>query len=307
MSGSAKSTSRGPYLSERSGPSVLDGESSTSDSSEMILDSPSEMIAEPADENDFHGRSEDEKMTASVVPVSTPDVPFTSSETRIDSRSDSRVDSRGLKWRVPAVETSLGYRAAKRMLDIAGALVGLAVFGPVMALCALLIRLQDGGAVFFSQVRVGENGEPFRILKFRSMVLNADAMKALLMDQNTHGDARTFKLLNDPRITPVGRWMRRLSLDELPQFWNVLRGDMSLVGPRPALPTEVELYDRSDYIRLAVKPGLTCIWQVSGRSRLDFHQQIQLDLQYIRTRSLWTDVSLILRTLPAVFRGDGAV
>ncbi len=299
MTGPAKSTSRGPYLSERSGPSVIEGESRPSDSSDLILDSQSEVTAEPGDENHFHGRSEDENMTVSVVPTATVDVPLASNE--------SRVDSRGLKWRVPAVETSVGYRLVKRSVDILGALVGLTLFGPVMALCALLIRLQDGGSVFFSQVRVGENGEPFRILKFRSMVLNADAMKALLMDQNTHGDARTFKLLNDPRITPVGRWMRRLSLDELPQFWNVLRGDMSLVGPRPALPSEVELYDRTDYIRLAVKPGLTCIWQVSGRSRLDFRQQIQLDLQYIRTRSIWTDLSLIFRTVPAVFRGDGAV
>lgn len=227
-------------------------------------------------------------------------------------RASSAPCSPAKPWRladgvVPSVATKPGYRILKRGLDILGALVGLAVFGPVMVICAVLIRLHDGGTIFFRQDRVGEGGRVFKILKFRSMVMDADRLKQGLLDLNSHCDARTFKLSDDPRVTPVGRWMRRLSLDEFPQFWNVLMGDMSLVGPRPALPSEVDLYESQDYIRLSVKPGLTCYWQVSGRSKLDFRQQVQLDAKYVEQRGLWTDVQLLARTIPAVLSGDGAV
>lgn len=208
---------------------------------------------------------------------------------------------------VPSAASKPVYRILKRSLDILGAMVGLAVFGPVMVLCAVLIRLHDGGAIFFRQDRVGEGGRVFKILKFRSMVMDADRLKQGLLDLNSHCDARTFKLADDPRVTPVGRWMRRLSLDEFPQFWNVLMGDMSLVGPRPALPSEVDLYESRDFVRLSVKPGLTCYWQVSGRSKLDFRQQVQLDAKYVEQRGLWTDIKLLARTIPAVLSGDGAV
>ena len=207
---------------------------------------------------------------------------------------------------IPYVTSSPVYASLKRIMDVCGAIVGLTMFGPLMAVCAILIKWQDGGPVLFCQSRVGERGDEFSILKFRSMVVNADKIRDELAELNTHSDDRTFKILNDPRITPVGRLMRRLSLDELPQFWNVLMGDMSLVGPRPALPSEVAIYERRDLIRLSVRPGLTCIWQVSGRSKLDFTRQRQLDAEYIRRRSLWLDTLLILKTAPAVFRGDGA-
>jgi lipopolysaccharide/colanic/teichoic acid biosynthesis glycosyltransferase len=187
-----------------------------------------------------------------------------------------------------------------------GAIVGLLVFSPVMLVAAILIKASDGGPILFRQNRVGRNGRMFAIVKFRSMLVNADAMKEELLEQNQHNDNRTFKILNDPRITAVGRVLRRLSVDELPQFWNVLRGEMSLVGPRPALPSEVALYEKRDFARLRVKPGITCIWQVSGRSNLDFQEQLKLDLEYIERQSILLDLKLLFWTLPVVVRGDGA-
>jgi exopolysaccharide biosynthesis polyprenyl glycosylphosphotransferase len=207
---------------------------------------------------------------------------------------------------IPSVEESWGYARVKRLLDVVGALAGLIFNSPLMLLCVILIKLQDGGPVLFRQIRVGLNGQRFEIYKFRSMVVNAEAIRSGLEDLNEHDDKRTFKILNDPRITRVGRFMRRLSLDELPQLFNVLRGEMSLVGPRPALPSEVAMYEASHMVRLAVKPGLTCIWQVSGRSNLGFPQQMKLDLEYIQRRSIWLDLVLIAKTMPVVIRGDGA-
>ena len=196
--------------------------------------------------------------------------------------------------------------AVKRSLDFVGAIVGLVLFFPVIFIAALVIKISDGGPIFFRQRRVGLNGEFFVLYKFRSMVVNAEKLKGKLIKKNQHTDNRTFKILNDPRITKVGRIIRRLSVDELPQFWNVLRGDMSLVGPRPALPSEVAMYKDQDFGRLSAKPGLTCIWQVSGRSNLDFQQQLALDLEYIEKQNLWLDLKLIAKTPLAVVRGDGA-
>lgn len=198
------------------------------------------------------------------------------------------------------------YHAVKRGLDIVGATLGLVCLFPLLATIALLIKLQDGGPVLFGQRRVGKNGDPFWFYKFRSMVPDAEAKKAKLMDRNEHADPRTFKMKQDPRITPLGRVLRRLSLDELPQLYNVLIGDMSLVGPRPATTREFRLYTNSDKARVVVQPGLTCIWQVSGRGKLDFSEQLKLDLDYIEKRSLWLDVRLIILTIPAVLTGDGA-
>jgi lipopolysaccharide/colanic/teichoic acid biosynthesis glycosyltransferase len=207
---------------------------------------------------------------------------------------------------VPMLNTPIVYRVTKRAIDIVGAVVGLTLSLPLMLVCAMLIKLHDGGPVLFRQTRVGYRGRLFRIYKLRTMVPNADALKGTLLDQNRHDDNRTFKILNDPRITPIGRVLRRLSLDEVPQFWNVLTGEMSLVGPRPPVPSEVQLYEPQDLKRLAVPPGVTCLWQVSGRSNLDFERQVELDLEYVERRGFWTDLSLLARTLPAVFRGDGA-
>jgi lipopolysaccharide/colanic/teichoic acid biosynthesis glycosyltransferase len=207
---------------------------------------------------------------------------------------------------IPAIQQAPAYETIKRLIDVCGALLGFVVASPLLLLCAVLIKRQDGGPVLFHQERVGRGGKRFKIVKFRSMVVNAEAMKSELMDLNEHDDNRTFKILHDPRITRVGRFMRRMSLDELPQLWNVLTGEMSLVGPRPALPSEVALYEPLHMARLAVKPGLTCIWQVSGRSKLGFPMQMELDLQYIKQRGVWLDLTLIARTFPAVLFGEGA-
>jgi lipopolysaccharide/colanic/teichoic acid biosynthesis glycosyltransferase len=198
------------------------------------------------------------------------------------------------------------YLTTKRILDIALALFGLIVCAPIFLLVAVLIKLTDGGPVFFVQKRVGKDGVEFDFYKFRSMVLHADQIKEQLLAANQHGDHRTFKLRNDPRITPLGRILRRTSLDELPQLWNVLKGDMSIVGPRPPVPQEVALYSEIDRLRLRVQPGLTCLWQISGRAHLPFEKQLELDIAYIMSQSLLLDLQIIARTIPAVISGMGA-
>ena len=198
------------------------------------------------------------------------------------------------------------YVVCKRAIDILLSLTAILILLPVILVAALAVKLYDGGPVLFSQVRVGKKGREFQCFKFRSMIVNAESMRSTLIDQNEHSDQRTFKIMNDPRVTPPGRILRRFSVDELPQLINVLRGEMSIVGPRPPLPSEVALYSAYDFQRLAVKPGLTCIWQVSGRSRLSFPNQVKLDIEYIRRRSLKTDLAIILKTFPAVLSGDGA-
>ncbi|HWA10526.1 MAG TPA: sugar transferase [Opitutaceae bacterium] len=193
----------------------------------------------------------------------------------------------------------------KRALDIAGASAALVVLSPLLLLIALLVRL-DGGPVFFRQLRVARFGRPFRMYKFRSMRVDAERQLAGLLATNQHGTGVTFKSRNDPRITPLGRWLRRFSLDELPQFYNVLVGDMSLVGPRPPVPREVALYSLADRRRLLVKPGITCLWQVSGRANIDFPGQVRLDVQYIENQSLSQDIRILARTPRAVVFGSGA-
>jgi len=196
--------------------------------------------------------------------------------------------------------------ASKRALDILVSGLALSLFSPIGLLLALLVKL-DGGPALYWQDRVGRYGKVFRFPKFRSMVVNADALRAKVVAQNDHeGGGITFKQENDPRITRVGRFLRRTSLDELPQLWNVFTGDMSLVGPRPALPSEVARYTVMQRRRLEVKPGLTCIWQVSGRSQIPFEGQVAMDLEYIRTRSFFGDIVLLIKTVPAVLFGRGA-
>ncbi len=198
------------------------------------------------------------------------------------------------------------YRIAKRTLDVVIAALVLVLFSPLMALVALLIKATDRGPVFFTQTRVGKGGREFCCIKFRSMVANAEVLKADLLAQNHHADHRTFKIPQDPRITAIGRIIRKTSIDELPQLWNVLRGEMSLVGPRPPVPSEVNLYSELDRRRLDVQPGITCIWQVSGRGDLAFSEQVRLDLEYIEKRCLALDLKLLLATIPAVISGRGA-
>lgn len=189
------------------------------------------------------------------------------------------------------------YEQLKRSVDIGCSLAGLLLLSPVFVLIGLLIKLEDPrGTVFFYQTRVGKDGKPFRMYKFRSMVSNAEERLKELMAQNEVQGAM-FKMKNDPRVTRVGRFIRKTSIDELPQLVNVLLGDMSLVGPRPPLPREVAEYTPYDRQRLDVTPGCTGLWQVSGRSSLSFEQMVELDLRYVRERSLGMDFRILLRTV----------
>lgn len=205
-------------------------------------------------------------------------------------------------WRVLVAGDELG----KRAFDAAASLAALVLISPLWALIALLIKLEDGGPVIFAQTRVGKHGREFKMFKFRSMRPDAEQRLRELLAKNQHRDGVTFKLKDDPRITRVGRWLRKFSFDELPQFYNVLIGDMSIVGPRPPVPREVALYSLADRRRLAIRPGITCIWQISGRAQIDFHGQVELDVRYIETRSFRTDLRIILKTVPAVLSGTGA-
>ncbi len=194
----------------------------------------------------------------------------------------------------------------KRLIDLLVASSVLVLALPLMLTIGLLINLTDGGPVLFWQVRVGKWGRHFPFPKFRSMVVNAEAVRARLLGDNQHGQGITFKMRHDPRITWIGSLIRKTSIDELPQLWCVIKGDMSLVGPRPALVGEVERYTLEDRRRLEVKPGLTCIWQVSGRSEIPFDEQCRMDVRYIEEQSVKADLRLLLRTIPAVVTGRGA-
>jgi len=199
-----------------------------------------------------------------------------------------------------------GARWGKRGFDILASFLALVLLSPLFLIISALIKLEDGGRVFFAQTRVGQFGREFKMYKFRSMCLDAEERLKELLAHNQHRDGVTFKIADDPRITRIGKWLRKFSFDELPQFYNVLIGDMSLVGPRPPVPREVALYSLADRRRLLIKPGITCIWQISGRSEIDFSGQVQLDVQYIETHSFWVDIKILAKTVPAVLSGKGA-
>lgn len=196
---------------------------------------------------------------------------------------------------------------AKRVMDVVGAFCALVLLSPVLLAIAAAIKLTSRGPVLFRQQRGGLHGRPFTMLKFRSMVVDAEARKVDL-DARNEMQGPVFKIEDDPRVTPLGRWLRKTSLDELPQFWNVLRGQMSLVGPRPLPLYEVERFEsRSQRRRLSVPPGLTCLWQISGRNEItSFEEWVRLDLAYIDEWSLWLDIKILLRTIPVVLFGLGA-
>ena len=198
------------------------------------------------------------------------------------------------------------YPVLKRFLDLIASSLAIIVLSPLLLLTALLIRLESKGPILFYQSRVGFNGKLFNMYKFRSMVQNAEALKKSLQETNESKGGITFKMKDDPRITKVGKVLRKWSIDELPQLFNVLRGDMSLVGPRPPVPSEVNEYASDDLKRLHVVPGITCYWQISGRSEIPFKQQVDLDKKYISTCSLWADIKILFGTIPAVFACKGA-
>ena len=202
--------------------------------------------------------------------------------------------------------TTQRFQLAKRAMDLLAVLPAALLMAPLLALIAAAIKAEDGGPVLYWQKRVGRHGRVFAFPKFRSMRTDSDVVRRQIEHLNQHGPSITFKMKDDPRVTRVGKWLRRLSLDELPQLWCVLRGDMTLVGPRPPMVSEVEKYSLADRRRLSVTPGLTCIWQVSGRSDVPFPQQAAMDVDYIRGRSLWLDLRLLLATVPAVLQGRGA-
>jgi lipopolysaccharide/colanic/teichoic acid biosynthesis glycosyltransferase len=199
-----------------------------------------------------------------------------------------------------------GGETLKRAFDIAASGIFLVVMSPLYLLLALLVKLEDGGPVFFNQTRVGQFGREFKMYKYRSMRVNAEALLPQLLARNQHKDGVTFKIKDDPRQTRIGKWLRKFSFDELPQVYNVFKGDMSLVGPRPPVPREVARYSLADRRRLAVKPGITCFWQIGGRSEIDFSGQVQLDVQYIESQSFHVDIQILVKTLPAVLSGTGA-
>ena len=241
---------------------------------------------------------------------------FQGREKEQESQINSSLVSSG--WRTRQLRTGIAVKAMsfrgkrklgmifKRLIDLFGVGAGLLLLSPLLLLVALTIKLTSKGPIFYSQIRVGRFGKRFRMWKFRSMYTDADRRKAELEAQNEMQGGVLFKMKKDPRITPIGRIIRRLSIDELPQLFNVMTGEMSLVGPRPALPQEVEAYPVLARARLEVKPGLTGLWQISGRSDLPFDKQVLLDTAYVHTQSTTNDIKLIAKTIPAVISGKGA-
>lgn len=222
-----------------------------------------------------------------------------------DERSFER-DSKGIYFEKVDANDSTTYLFFKRLIDILGSLVGILILSPLFILIALLIKIEDPrGSVFFKQTRLGENENPFYMYKFRSMVANAEELKATLIKQN-EAEGPVFKIKKDPRVTKLGSFIRKTSIDELPQLFNVLKGEMSLVGPRPPLPIEVNQYSKHEKQRLKVTPGLTCYWQVSGRSNIGFNEWVELDLKYINERSIWVDIKLIFKTVFVLFGSKDA-
>ncbi|AYE33893.1 sugar transferase [Clostridium septicum] len=197
------------------------------------------------------------------------------------------------------------YTIIKRIIDILASIIGLVLLSPFLLIIAILIRLESEGPVIFSQKRIGLKGKTFNMYKFRSMVVNAEELKNNLEKENEMSGPM-FKIKNDPRVTKVGKFIRKTSIDEIPQLINVLKGEMSLVGPRPSLPKEVKEFEPWMMKRLEVKPGLTCYWQVSGRNNIGFEDWMKLDIKYVKERSVLLDIKLILKTVTVLFGDENA-
>lgn len=210
-----------------------------------------------------------------------------------------------LNSEVVITDITIGYKFFKRVIDVVCSLAGLLLLSPVLIIVSILIKLESDGPIIFSQDRIGYKGKGFKMYKFRSMVVNAEELKKKLAEQNEMSGPM-FKMKNDPRVTKVGKFIRKTSIDELPQLINILKGEMSLVGPRPSLPKEVKEFEPWMMERLEVKPGLTCYWQVSGRNDIDFEDWMKLDIKYIRERSFWLDIKLIFKTFFVLFGDEHA-
>lgn len=210
-----------------------------------------------------------------------------------------------LNSEVVITDIAIGYKFFKRVIDVVCSLVGLLVLSPVLIIISILIKLESDGPIIFSQDRIGYRGQKFKMYKFRSMVVNAEELKKKLAEQNEMSGPM-FKMKNDPRVTKIGKFIRKTSIDELPQLINILKGEMSLVGPRPSLPKEVKEFEPWMMERLEVKPGLTCYWQVSGRNDIDFEDWMKLDIKYVRERSFFLDMKLIFKTFFVLFGDEHA-
>lgn len=224
-----------------------------------------------------------------------------------NTENDTRYCNKETFYSVPIamITKQFMYRVLKRVVDFAGAFFGLIILSPLLLFLRILIKLTSPGRVIYHWNVIGRGGKPFRGYKFRTMVENADEIKAELLNDNEM-KGPVFKMTDDPRITPIGKVMRKYSIDELPQLWSVLKGDMSLVGPRPCFYQEWEQYEPWQRRRLSVKPGITCLWQVSGRNKIrDFDEWVKLDLEYIDNWSLWLDFKILLKTVWVVLRGTG--
>lgn len=219
---------------------------------------------------------------------------------------EAKMDREELNLNSEAVITdiTIGYKFFKRVIDIVCSLSGL-LLSPVLIIVSILIKLESDGPIIFSQDRIGYKGQKFKMYKFRSMVVNAEELKKKLAERNEMSGPM-FKMKNDPRVTKVGKFIRKTSIDELPQLINILKGEMSLVGPRPSLPKEVKEFEPWMMERLDVKPGLTCYWQVSGRNSIDFKEWMNLDIKYVRERSFWLDIKLIIKTIFVLFGDENA-
>lgn len=198
------------------------------------------------------------------------------------------------------------YHFFKRLIDIVASIIGIIILSPIILIVSILIKIESKGNIIFSQTRVGKDEKEFKMYKFRSMVANAEDLKDSLAEKNEM-DGPMFKIRNDPRITKIGKFIRKTSIDELPQLINVLKGDMSIVGPRPNLPKEVEQFEPWMHKRHQIKPGLTCYWQVSGRNNIGFHDWMEMDLKYIKDESLLTDMKLIVKTVFLLFGDKNAM
>lgn len=220
---------------------------------------------------------------------------------------EAKMEREELSFNSEVIDSEVGcvYGFLKRTIDIIGSLAGLLLLSPVLIIVSILIKLESEGPIVFSQDRIGYKGQKFKMYKFRSMVVNAEDLKKQLAEQNEMSGPM-FKMKNDPRVTKVGKFIRKTSIDELPQLINILKGEMSLVGPRPSLPKEVKEFEPWMMERLEVKPGLTCYWQVSGRNDIDFEDWMKLDIEYVRDRNFWLDIKLILKTFFVLFGDEHA-